>query len=277
MQKYRDIKGGFLPHATLLSFVCIFLVASSLSHLGPWRVCTAAVSSPERGCSQSIGDPTSRMQPEQCPCCDEHPPDRLRHIAVCCQGTQSWEHSRGHRRQCWPCPELLPPPAVWLFWPLYRLENLDGIAEYGRHRAMWIFKPRCLVNSCPQDSHLCARLSAATSSPVVASTCLVLWTCMALLSLWWRLPWLRPSGTLRQVQCGVPAISTELSPLPTTTPELATSCVLKSLSRPAMNEKGEKMSPGSTPTSHSPHLVVWRTRYLLLWWIRLGWCVSPSR
>ena len=52
------------------------------------RVCTAAVSSPERGVGQSIADSTSRMQPEQCPCGVEHPPDRLRHIAVCCQGTQ---------------------------------------------------------------------------------------------------------------------------------------------------------------------------------------------
>ena len=42
-------------------------------------------------------------------------------------------------------------------------------------------------------------------------------------------------------------MSTELSPLPTTTPELAISCVLKSLPRPAMNEIGEKMSPCSTP------------------------------
>ena len=37
-------------------------------------------------------------------------------------------------------------------------------------------------------------------------------------------------------------MTTELSPLPTTTPELATSCVLNSLSRPAMNKTGEKMS-----------------------------------
>ena len=51
--------------------------------------CTVAASSPERGGGQSIGDSTSRMQPEQCPCGDAHPPDRLRHIAVCCQGTQS--------------------------------------------------------------------------------------------------------------------------------------------------------------------------------------------
>ena len=48
---------------------------------------------------------------------------------------------------------------------------------------MCIFKPRCLVNSRPQDSHLCSRLSAATSSSVVASTRLVLRMCMALLFL----------------------------------------------------------------------------------------------
>ena len=40
-------------------------------------------------------------------------------------------------------------------------------------------------------------------------------------------------------------MSTELSPLPTSTPELATSCVLKIWSRPAMNETGEKMSLGA--------------------------------
>ena len=34
------------------------------------------------------------------------------------------------------------------------------------HRAMWIFKPLCLVSSRPQDSHLCARLSTDTSSSV---------------------------------------------------------------------------------------------------------------
>ena len=38
------------------------------------RVCTVAVTSPERGGGQSIGDSTSRMQPEQCPCGVEHPP-----------------------------------------------------------------------------------------------------------------------------------------------------------------------------------------------------------
>ena len=34
---------------------------------------------------------------------------------------------------------------------------------------------------------------------------------------------------------------TELSPLITTTQDLTTSCVLKKLSRPAMNETGDKM------------------------------------
>ena len=55
---------------------------------GDCTVCAVAVSSPERGSGQSIGDSTSRMQPEQCPCGDVHPPDRLRHIEVYCQGTQ---------------------------------------------------------------------------------------------------------------------------------------------------------------------------------------------
>ena len=45
-------------------------------------------------------------------------------------------------------------------------------------------------------------------------------------------------------------MSTELSPLPTTAPELATSCVLNILSRPAMNEKArEKVSHWRTPRS----------------------------
>ena len=46
-------------------------------------------------------------------------------------------------------------------------------------------------------------------------------------------------------------MSTELSPLPTTTPELAISCVLKSLSRPTMNETGVKIKGEDVSLEHS--------------------------
>ena len=37
-----------------------------------------------------------------------------------------------------------------------------GVRPPSHHRAMWILKPRCLVNSRSLDSHLCAMLSVAT-------------------------------------------------------------------------------------------------------------------
>ena len=55
------------------------------------RVCAVAVSSPGRGSGQSIGDSTSRMQPEQCPCGDVHPPDRLRHAFRQGRGTRDYK------------------------------------------------------------------------------------------------------------------------------------------------------------------------------------------
>ena len=42
------------------------------------------------------------------------------------------------------------------------------------HRAMCIFRPRDLVNSRAQDSHLCTRLSLATSASVVTLVRVVL-------------------------------------------------------------------------------------------------------
>ena len=50
-------------------------------------------------------------------------------------------------------------------------------------RSMCIFRPRSLVNSRAQDSHLCTRLSFATSASVVALVRVVLWMCITLLFL----------------------------------------------------------------------------------------------
>ena len=50
-------------------------------------------------------------------------------------------------------------------------------------RAMCILRPRSLVNSRVQDSHLCTRLSFATSASMVALVRVVLWMCITLLFL----------------------------------------------------------------------------------------------
>ena len=126
------------------------------------RVCTVAVSSPERGGGHSIGDSMSRMQPEQCPCGDVHPPDRLHHIAAKVLEVENILDdivANAHLVQS-RLRRLAVLTAVWVTVP--RPDR--GVRPPLHHRAVWIFKPRCLVNSRLQDSHLCARLSAATSS-----------------------------------------------------------------------------------------------------------------
>ena len=50
-------------------------------------------------------------------------------------------------------------------------------------RAMCSFRPRSLVNSRAHNSHLCTRLSFATSASVVALVRVVLWMCITLLFL----------------------------------------------------------------------------------------------
>ena len=50
-------------------------------------------------------------------------------------------------------------------------------------RAMCVFRPRSLVNSRVHDSHLCTRLSFATSASVVALVRFVLWMCITMLFL----------------------------------------------------------------------------------------------
>ena len=74
---------------------------------------------------------------------------------------------------------------------LARLDSFVGqgatrdrcVRPSSHQHAMCIFRPRSLVNSRVHDSHLCTRLSFATSASVVALVRVVLWMCIILLFL----------------------------------------------------------------------------------------------
>ena len=113
--------------------------------------------------------------------------------------------------------------------------------------------------------HLCVKLSDATSASVVALTLVFLCTCITLLFLIeitiadsssdpFAIDVTRADAcsTFSSINAASSAYSsldtqTVFSPVPRVTPELLMSCRRKILSRPAMNETGEKIFPWRTP------------------------------
>ena len=142
-----------------------------------------------------------------------------------------------------------------------------GVRPPSHQRAMCIFRPRSLVNSRAQDSHLCTRLSFATSASVVALVRVVLWMCITLLFLAEIIiaaSAMEPaaSDVTRAVACPASssmraassaysnlAIWMVCAPVPTVLPGFTWSYSLKIRSSPAMKHTGEKISPCSTPLS----------------------------